>query len=306
MHPDIPAPCAVMAGGLRWRVLKTRPPAAACAPRPRLLLLHGTGSSLHSWAGCVERLAGDVALLVPDLPGHGGTGAFADREASLPRMAQAVAALLQALDWQPDFVAGHSAGAAVMVQMALDGNLPASRGLFAVNGALEPLPGLMGLVAPAVARLASRSELLPAWVTRHAAQPRALGHLIASTGSRLTEAGVSHYRQLLQKPDHVRGVLDMLANWQLEGLQARLNELRVPLWLVAGLADRTLAPVRSLELARRLKGARFVPLKGLGHLAHEEAPDVVVGLLRELMASQGENPGPDSPPLPARAPSPPP
>jgi magnesium chelatase accessory protein len=135
-----------------------------------------------------------------------------------------------------------------------------------------------------VARLASRSDLLPDWVTRHAAQPRALGHLIASTGSTLTDAGVSHYRQLLQKPDHIRGVLDMLAHWQLEALQAGLPGLRVPLWLVAGLADRTLAPVRSLELARRLKGARFVPLTGLGHLAHEEAPDSIVALLDDLWA----------------------
>lgn len=277
MHPDVDPPATVQAGGLHWRLQRTGKPGA-----PRLLLLHGTGSSGQSWAGCLPGLAAQFDVWVPDLPGHGGTGAFADREASLPRMAQAVAALLVALGWQPQLVAGHSAGAAVMVQLALDGHLPAARGLLAVNGALEPLPGLMGLVAPAVARLASRSALLPAWVTRHATQPGALGHLIASTGSRLDDAGVAHYRELLARPEHVRGVLDMLANWRLDELQARLPELRPPLWLAAGLADRTLAPVRSLELARRLKGARFVPLPGLGHLAHEEAPGVVNGLLADL------------------------
>ena len=209
MHPDLPPPSAVLAGGLRWRVQRTGPPASASAPT--LLLLHGTGSSLLSWQGCLPALAAQFQLVVPDLPGHGGTDAFADRSASLPRMAQAVGALLRALGLSPALAAGHSAGAAVMVQLALDGGLPAARGLLAVNGALEPLPGLMGLVAPAVARMASRSVLLPDWVTRHAAQPRALGHLIASTGSRLDDAGVAHYRDLLRQPDHVRGVLDMLA-----------------------------------------------------------------------------------------------
>ncbi|RTL45710.1 MAG: alpha/beta fold hydrolase [Burkholderiales bacterium] len=301
MHPDIPAPCTVMAGGLRWRVMRTRAPGAAGLPR--LLLLHGTGSSWQSWAGCAPRLAADFELLVPDLPGHGGTDAFADRSASLPRMAQAVAALLRGMDWAPQLVAGHSAGAAVMAQMRLDGALPDARGLLAVNGALEPLPGLMGLVAPAVARLASRSELLPGWVTRHASQPRALTNLIASTGSRLTESAVSHYRQLLQQPDHVRGVLDMLANWQLDTLQARLPELQLPLWLVAGLADRTLAPVRSLELARRLKGAKFVPLPGLGHLAHEEAPERVAPLLGALWAQVRPAAAGDQPPGVPQAPS---
>ena len=279
MGPDSASVDELQAGGLRWRLQR-----AGLAPGagPGLLLLHGTGSSLQSWRACLPGLAPHFSLLIPDLPGHGGSEGFADRQASLPRMADAVAGLLTALDWQPTLVAGHSAGAAVMVQMSLDGRLPQARGLLAVNGALQPLPGLMGLVAPAVAKLASRSDWLPAWVTRHASQPRALRNLIASTGSRLDDAGVQHYGELLKQPDHVRGVLDMLANWQLEDLQARLPELGLPLWLAAGLADRTVAPVQAVELARRLRGASFHPLPGLGHLAHEEAPEKIISLLVRL------------------------
>lgn len=265
----------VQAGALRWRLQRV-------GSGPKLLLLHGTGSSLQSWRACLPGLAPHFELLMPDLPGHGGTQGFADGQASPSRMARALADLLAALDWQPDLVAGHSAGAAVMVQMSLDGHLPQARGLLAVNGALQPLPGLMGVVAPAVAKLAARSAWLPAWVTRHAGQPRALKNLIASTGSRLDEAGVQHYRALLAQPDHVRGVLDMLASWRLDELQARLRELKVPLWLAAGLADRTVAPVQSLELARWLPGASFHPLPGLGHLAHEEAPERVNALVMGL------------------------
>jgi len=279
MSPDTPPPTTLQAGGLRWRVQR-----AGLAPGqgPGLLLLHGTGSSLQSWRACVAGLAPHFSLLAPDLPGHGGSAAFADQQASLPRMAQAVGDLLDALGWQPTLIGGHSAGAAVMVQLQLDGRVPQARGLLAVNGALQPLPGLLGVVAPAVAKFASRSAWLPAWVTRHAAQPRALDHLIASTGSRLDDAGVAHYRGLLAQPAHVRGVLDMLAHWRLDELQARLPALRVPLWLAAGLDDRTVAPVQSLELARRLPAARFHPLPGLGHLAHEEAPQTVNALLLAL------------------------
>jgi magnesium chelatase accessory protein len=237
MKSDAPLPfemlqLQVQAGALRWRVQRV----GSKTGTPRLLLLHGTGSSLQSWAPCLPGLAEHFSLLIPDLPGHGGSEGFADGQASLPRMAQALGELLAALDWQPELVAGHSAGAAVMVQMRLDGLLPQARGLLAVNGALQPLPGLMGVMAPAVAKFAARSAWLPAWVTRHAGQPRALKHLIASTGSRLDEAGVQHYRALLAQPAHVRGVLDMLANWHLEDLQARLPELHsTPLWLAAGL-----------------------------------------------------------------------
>lgn len=279
MSPDSASTEELQAGGMRWRVQR-----AGLSPGagPKLLLLHGTGSSQQSWRSCLPGLAAHFSLLVPDLPGHGGSEGFSDRQASLPRMAAAVGDLLVALDWQPALVAGHSAGAAVMVQMSLNGSLPQARGLLAVNGALQPLPGLMGLVAPAVAKLASRSAWLPAWVSRHADQPKALSNLIASTGSHLDEAGVQHYRELLKQPEHLRGVLDMLANWQLEDLQARLPELRTPLRLAAGLADQTVAPVQSLELARWLPGASFHPLQGLGHLAHEEAPGQINALLLAL------------------------
>lgn len=283
MNPD--STLELHAGGLRWRV--------QCAGQgPQLLLLHGTGSSLKTWQACLPGLAPHFSLLVPDLPGHGGTEGFADRQASLPRMAAALGDLLAAMNWQPELVAGHSAGAAVMVQMCLDGQLTGVRGLLAVNGALQPLPGLLGKVAPAVAKLAARTAWLPNWVTRHSGQPGALKHLIASTGSHLDEIGVQHYRELLQRPEHVRGVLDMLAGWRLEDLQARLPELRLPpgaqLWLAAGLADRTVAPVQSVELSRWLPGASFHALPGLGHLAQEEAPEAINALLLALHARTGD------------------
>jgi magnesium chelatase accessory protein len=297
--PTAPTPLSVPAGGLRWQLHRG---GRADASAPRVLLLHGTGSSGRSWQACWPGLAAHVAWLAPDLPGHGGTSPFADHRATLPRMADAVAALLVSLAWAPQWVVGHSAGAAVMVQMALSGQLPAARGLIALNGALQPLPGLLGLVAPALAGVAARSAWLPGWVTQHASQPRALQHLIASTGSQLDATGVAHYRELLAQPAHVRGVLDMLAHWRLDDLPQRLSALPVPLCLAAGMADRTVAPVASINLARRLRGAQFVPLHGLGHLAHEEAPEQVNELLLACCAGWLDQPGP-APRPPPKAPA---
>ena len=72
MHPDLPPPGTLQAGGLRWRLQRAGPPGA-----PGLLLLHGTGSSGQSWAGCLPGLVSQFELVVPDLPGHGGTAFYA-------------------------------------------------------------------------------------------------------------------------------------------------------------------------------------------------------------------------------------
>ena len=41
---------------------------------PTLVLLHGVGSSLHTWDGWVNRLEPHYRILRIDLPGHGLTG----------------------------------------------------------------------------------------------------------------------------------------------------------------------------------------------------------------------------------------
>ena len=283
--PDQPLalqPQTCLAAGLRWTLRR----AGRAGQGPRLLLIHGTGSSGASWAAVAQCLADHFELLLPDLPGHGGTQGFADRRAGLPRMASALAGLLETLDWAPDLVAGHSAGAAVMLQMALDQRIH-PRALLSLNGALEPLPALARHLFPPLARLMAASPWLPELAARRAARPAALQRLIASTGSRLDAEGVERYRGLLSQQGHVRGALDMMANWQLDDLIAALPRLHTPLWLAAGTADGTVPCVQSQRLAQRLAVARYVALPGLGHLAHEEAPAQLCLLINTLANSVG-------------------
>ena len=274
MNPEAPPQRTVQAGPLRWRVLQ-----AGCGPS--LLLLHGTGSSAQSWSACLPLLSAHYRVLVPDLPGHGGSASWPDRQASLPRMAEALGQLVRQLGEPPSLVVGHSAGAAVMLQMALSGQI-APRGLLALNGALMPLQGLPGLLFPPLARVMARQTWLPALVARHASRPQALSRLIGGTGSRLSAEQVGHYRDLLTQAGHIGGALDMMAGWKLDALLAALPRLRVPLWLAAGLADRAVPAWQAQHLAARLPTASFHPLPGLGHLAHEEAPGRVVALVDAL------------------------
>ena len=266
----------VRAGGLIWHVRQQG------RQGPALLLLHGTGASAASWQAVADLLSDRFSVLMPDLPGHGGSQGWAVGRTTLPRMGEALSALLDELKFQPVIVAGHSAGAALMLQWALHSPPCPAQVLMAVNGALQPLQGLPGLVFPVMARLLRHSPWLPGLVARHASQPAAVRRLIAGTGSTLDEAGVAQYRSLLMKESHVAGALDMMAGWRLDELLAALPRLQLPLWLVTGAADRTVPPRQSREWARRLPTAQLHELSGLGHLAHEEAPRRVAELSEAL------------------------
>ncbi|MFB0490814.1 magnesium chelatase accessory protein [Methylobacterium sp. OAE515] len=262
----------VEAAGLRWHIQEF-----GRAEAPTLLLLHGTGAATHSWRGLAPLLAQDFFVIAPDLPGHGFTDPLADADLSLPGMARAVAGLVAALGRPPVLAAGHSAGAAVLARMCLDGSI-APRLLAAFNGALAPLPGAANLLFPSMARLLFLNPFTPrifAWTADRSAAKR----LIEGTGSRLDPAGVDFYRRLFARSGHVRGALGMMANWDLAGLHRALPGLATRTLLIVGGDDKAILPDTAFALRDRLPDARVALIRGLGHLAHEEAPERVAEVL---------------------------
>lgn len=264
--------------GLRWHLQSTGLPAPQA---PVLWLLHGTGASTHSWRGLMPLLAPHFHVVATDLPGHGFTGlprsGDADGAMSLPGMARALAALMRSQGTLPDLVLGHSAGAAVAVRMCLDGHI-APRCVLGVNAALLPPGGLAGQFFSPVAKLLAAAPFIPRLFAWRASDPEILRRLIAGTGSTLDATGLALYGQLIRNPGHAAGALAMMANWDLHGLWRELPGLVPPLALLAGSNDKTIAPEQAQQVVAQLRQhplSKVTTLEGLGHLAHEERPELV-------------------------------
>lgn len=274
----------VTAAGLRWHVQVT-------GTGPTLLLLHGTGASTHSFRALLAPLAARFSVVLLDLPGHGFTGGadrrrVPDAALTLPGMARGVAAVLTGLDHRPAMVAGHSAGAAVAIQMALSDPNLSRVPIVGINAALLPFRGMAGHVFGPLARLAARNPLIPRLVAWRAADRRTVERLLWSTGSALDPAGIDLYARLLRDPDHVSATLRMMANWDLADLERRLPALSAPLTLLVGDNDRTVSPDDARGVARLLPATRIEILSGLGHLAHEQRPALVASRLLAVVEDQ--------------------
>ena len=87
-----------------------------------LLFLHGWGLSPRSYDQALTRLCGaGIRVIAPCLPGFGGSQGPALRRITLPEYARRVARLLDVLALEkPAFVAGHSFGGGVALQLATD------------------------------------------------------------------------------------------------------------------------------------------------------------------------------------------
>lgn len=266
----------VTVGRARWHV-------QMMGAGPPLLLLHGTGASVHSWRGVMPVLAQTHTVIAPDLPRHAFTTGHNAYAMSLPAMAREIAALLKELNVQPAAIIGHSAGAAIALQLALDHSFDGP--IVGLSAALRPFPGALAQIFPAVAKALFINPLVPRIFSGTVDLTGGTERFMwRSTHSRIDAAGLACYRTLLKHPGHAGGALAMMANWDLPGLRLRMGEVRNPVLLVHGEKDPAIPVGWAKDAASWLANARLEVLPSLGHLAHEEAPDTIAAQITAFCA----------------------
>jgi magnesium chelatase accessory protein len=289
-------------GHLRWHVQRLRPAPTAGAPAhpQRIWLLHGTGASTHTWRDLAPILAQHHEVIGVDLPGHAFTRGAVDEDLTLTGMARALIDLQAAVGrQQPDGLPstkssggtpvaadtwlGHSAGAAVALQVKML-QPTRVREVISLNGALLPWGGrAASLFMPLARALATNT-----WTTRfflwNARRPGTVDLLLRDTGSVIDERGYRLYERLAHNEVHLRAVLRMMAQWELEPFAQELPRLQGPVTLISSAQDGTVPPSVSARAAALIRDARLIALPRWGHLGHEEAPAEWASLVLQTMS----------------------
>lgn len=261
----------------RWHVQET-------GAGPTVLLLHGAGASTHSWRDLIPDLARDHQVVALDLPGQGFTVPGTRSRSGLAHVTEDLAALIVAQGWRPRTIVGHSAGAALALQLATglpERGLPAPR-VVGINAALSPFEGLAGWLFPVLAKALALNPLTALAFTAGGNRAARARRLIEGTGSRLSDTGLGYYARLIGDRAHVEGTLAMMAQWDVRHLLDILPRIDAPCLLITGDADRAVSPAVSDSAAAQLPDARRTCLPGLGHLAHEEAPADIAEMIRRF------------------------
>lgn len=267
----------VRSGGMSWHVQQW-------GEGPPLLLLHGTGAATHSFRDLAPLLAGDFEVLTLDLPGHGFTTMPATDGLTLDGMARLIGGVLTRLGFEPALAVGHSAGAAILVAMT-NAAMIRPRAIVALNGALRPIRGA-SLFSP-LAKLLFLNPLAPKLFALRALSSQATRRLLEGTGSRIDQRGVELYERLFRKSGHVAGALGMMANWDLGPMARQMARLAAPLVLVSAAHDRAVPPDDAATIAAGAGSARVHALGFGGHLVHEEEPERIAGLVKDIAHEVG-------------------
>ncbi|MFM7348926.1 MAG: alpha/beta fold hydrolase BchO [Erythrobacter sp.] len=274
--PHRDASAFVASGRGRWHIQRM-------GEGPPLLLIHGTGASVHSWRGVMPLLAKAHAVTAIDLPRHAFTTGHDAFAMSLPAMTREVAGLLETLELRPAAIIGHSAGSAIALQLALAHGY---RGpIVGLSAALRPFPGPLAQIYPAIAKALFVNPLVPRLFAGSIDWGGGAERFLwRSTRSKIDREGFECYRTLFKNAEHAGGGLAMMANWDLPSLRARMHQVTNPVLLVHGSRDPAIPLSWARDAAGWLPYARLEVLPGLGHLAHEEAPETAVALIGGFLA----------------------
>ncbi|MGB3247169.1 MAG: alpha/beta fold hydrolase BchO [Sulfitobacter sp.] len=246
-----------------------------------VLLIHGAGGATHSWRHLFPLLTHHVRVVAVDLPGQGFTQLGAQQRCGLDPMAEDLLSLCHTENIVPDVIIGHSAGAAIALRMAemMHSTVPQ---IIGINAALGMFEGLAGVLFPALAKtiamLPMAANLFSATSSDHSVH-----RIIKGTGSTLPPEDLRLYRRLVADPTHVNATLQMMAQWNLEPLLARLAQNDARTLFIAGDGDTAVPPATSQRAAAKMPDASCTILPGLGHLAHEEDADAVAKLILKFL-----------------------
>jgi len=251
---------------------------------PAILLLHGTGASLHTWDGWARRLAPDMRVVRLDLPGFGLTGPHPSGDYSGAATADFLERFADAAGLERFALVGSSLGGYYAWRFALRHPNRVSA-LILIDSAGYPVEHSTGsAVVLQLARMPIVSELLR-WAPIRGMIERSLLEVYADD-AKVTPALVDRYTDLMRRPGNRAAFGDRARSGYRSASWARLPDLRVPTLLMWGGQDTWIPPSVAERFKRDIPGSELIVYPDLGHLPMEEDPERTardaLGFLRRL------------------------
>lgn len=236
-----------------------------------LVLLHGIGGCAEVWRPQLDAFPDRFTVIAWNMPGYGGSPPMP--EFTFPALADALDALLDTLPNGRVHLVGHSMGGMV-AQEFLRTRRPrvTSVCLYATSPGLAR-PETPEATAAAEARahefMERRIGPLDRGGTMRGMAKSLLDQLLAPTApDSARRAAIESVSAV--PPDVYRNAMRCILSFDGTAVVPTIDK---PTLVIAGGMDRTMTPAVVEAMARQIKGARYVVIPGVGHLANlEDAP----------------------------------
>jgi pimeloyl-ACP methyl ester carboxylesterase/MFS family permease len=248
-------------------------------PHP-IVMLHGSGSSLHTWAGWTQRLSPHHRVITMDLPGFGLTGPSPDNDYSVGRYSRFVIALLDALEIREAVLVGRAIGGEAAWRVAIDHPSRVEKLILIASGGYPINPESV----PVGFRITDSPYL--SW-TRSVFFPRFLvkSSLLNLYGdaSRLKEKTIDCYYELALRQGN-RAAMARQRSQLRPGAQAeRISQIKAPTLILWGGRDRLFPVALAEHFHADIENSELIVFPELGHLLQEEDPESTIAPVERFL-----------------------
>ena len=245
--------------------------AAQSGKGPALFLFHSLLSDRASFDAIVPRLSQSFRVIVPELPGFGGSRAVSGGLAAVAdRMAEAVR---DAAGADEVIVLGNGYGGFVALQMAIRHPDIATRLILADCGAAFSEPGreaFRNMAAASRAKglsvitdVAMRRLFAPEFQAQHPDLMRDRRDAFLRTDPEVVQAACAALAELDLRPE--------------------LGQVKIPVLVLVGEHDEATPPPMSHELAAGLPQARLKIIPGCAHVPQLQSPELFLDAIGDFL-----------------------
>lgn len=247
---------------------------------PPIILLHGFIYSLETFDAWAEALKEDYRVIRFDLLGHGLSGPDPQQRYSPEERAEFLGMVMDALGVERAVIAGNSLGGLAAWRFAaaspdrVGALILISPGGYPANGVgdapLSPPPAMALFLKTAP----------------DAGVAYTLGNIYGDD-SQVTPAKIKLVGDMMRRKGNGDAFVQSIEEFSLPDPEPLLNSITAPTLILWGGDDIVIPVDHGRRMAAAIPDARLIVYDGVGHVAHEEAPERSIMDVRAFLAETG-------------------
>ena len=235
-----------------------------------IVLIHGTGSSLHTFNDWTVQLSKNHRVIRLDIPAYGLTGPFPNRDYSTAHYVVFINNFLKALDIKNCILAGNSLGGGIAWNFTAAYPHMVDK-LILIDASGYPSASKSVPIAFKLAQTPVLKNIFT-FITPRFVAKQSIENVYADK-SKVTKAMVDRYFELTLREGNRQAFVDRLGTEKDTTAYKNIKTIRQPTLILWGDQDELIPPKMAHRFHEDLPNSELVILKGVGHVPMEERPD---------------------------------
>ncbi len=246
-----------------------------------IVLIHGTGASLHTWEGWVSELKNEHRIITLDLPAYGLTGPNQTGDYSQDYYVSFMDKFLSKLNIKRCVLGGNSLDGGITWAYALEHSEKVSK-MILVDAGGYPMVSKSVPIAFQIARMPVIGNLFK-YVLPHSIIEKSLQNVYVHD-DRITPELIERYYDLASREGNRKAFLDRMKSMVNNDKYLKIKTLTMPTLIIWGKEDGLIPLDVAEKFHRDLPNDTMIVFKDLGHTPMEEDPMTTVATVKDFLA----------------------